>query len=244
MSPQSGLPHNNRVGDFDVFALPVILRETGPDARRGPRRPGQPARASRAQRRGPRPPRHRGRGRRRQRRRRRWRSTSSSPRSATTSAPTSSSWAGPTPSSSPAASARTRSAIRDGRLPRPRLVRHRARPGHERRTAQGERTRLGRRLARRRSGPCRRTRRSSSPGRPATCCKRQDVLIRKGDSNVRRPSDRQRGGHPEGGVDDRAQAADRRALPRRREEPRPARPDRAGRSSWSTRWARASARWS
>jgi acetate kinase len=28
-SPQSGLPHNNRVGDFDVFALPVILRETG-----------------------------------------------------------------------------------------------------------------------------------------------------------------------------------------------------------------------
>ena len=29
MSPQSGLPHNNRVGDFDVFALPAILRETG-----------------------------------------------------------------------------------------------------------------------------------------------------------------------------------------------------------------------
>ncbi|WP_422926144.1 acetate/propionate family kinase [Singulisphaera sp. PoT] len=29
MSPQSGLSHNNRVGDFDVFALPVILRETG-----------------------------------------------------------------------------------------------------------------------------------------------------------------------------------------------------------------------
>jgi acetate kinase len=29
MSPQSGLPHNNRVGDFDVFSLPVILRETG-----------------------------------------------------------------------------------------------------------------------------------------------------------------------------------------------------------------------
>jgi acetate kinase len=28
-SPQSGLPHNNRVGDFDVFALPVIMRETG-----------------------------------------------------------------------------------------------------------------------------------------------------------------------------------------------------------------------
>jgi acetate kinase len=29
MSPQSGLPHNNRVGEFDVFALPVLLRETG-----------------------------------------------------------------------------------------------------------------------------------------------------------------------------------------------------------------------
>ncbi len=29
MSPQSGLPQNNRVGDLDVFALPVILRETG-----------------------------------------------------------------------------------------------------------------------------------------------------------------------------------------------------------------------
>jgi acetate kinase len=29
MSPQSGLPHNNRVGDLDVFALPAILRGTG-----------------------------------------------------------------------------------------------------------------------------------------------------------------------------------------------------------------------
>ncbi len=29
MSPQSGLPNNNRVGDFDVFALPVLLRGTG-----------------------------------------------------------------------------------------------------------------------------------------------------------------------------------------------------------------------
>jgi acetate kinase len=29
MSPQSGLPHNNRVGEFDVFALPMLLRETG-----------------------------------------------------------------------------------------------------------------------------------------------------------------------------------------------------------------------
>src|SRR5208337_4120166 len=29
MSPQSGLPQNNRVGDFDAFALPVIMRRTG-----------------------------------------------------------------------------------------------------------------------------------------------------------------------------------------------------------------------
>jgi acetate kinase len=29
MSPQTGLPQNNRVGDFDPFALPVILRATG-----------------------------------------------------------------------------------------------------------------------------------------------------------------------------------------------------------------------
>ncbi len=29
MSPQSGLPQNNRVGDFDVFALPAILKGTG-----------------------------------------------------------------------------------------------------------------------------------------------------------------------------------------------------------------------
>ena len=29
MSPQTGLPHNNRVGDFDPFALPLIMRATG-----------------------------------------------------------------------------------------------------------------------------------------------------------------------------------------------------------------------
>jgi acetate kinase len=29
MTPQSGLPQNNRVGDFDPFALPVIMRATG-----------------------------------------------------------------------------------------------------------------------------------------------------------------------------------------------------------------------
>jgi acetate kinase len=29
MSPQSGIPQNNRVGDFDVFAIPAIMKETG-----------------------------------------------------------------------------------------------------------------------------------------------------------------------------------------------------------------------
>ncbi len=29
MSPQTGLPHNNRVGDFDPFALPVLMKATG-----------------------------------------------------------------------------------------------------------------------------------------------------------------------------------------------------------------------
>ena len=29
MSPQSGLPHNNRVGDLDAFALPFLMRSTG-----------------------------------------------------------------------------------------------------------------------------------------------------------------------------------------------------------------------
>ncbi len=29
MSPQSGLPHNNRAGDFDPFALPALMRATG-----------------------------------------------------------------------------------------------------------------------------------------------------------------------------------------------------------------------
>src|SRR5262249_53139845 len=28
-SPQSGLPHNNRVGDFNPFALPALMRATG-----------------------------------------------------------------------------------------------------------------------------------------------------------------------------------------------------------------------
>jgi acetate kinase len=29
MSPQSGLPQNNRVGDFDIYALPLLLKRTG-----------------------------------------------------------------------------------------------------------------------------------------------------------------------------------------------------------------------
>ena len=29
MSPQSGLPQNNRVGDFDPFALPLVMEKTG-----------------------------------------------------------------------------------------------------------------------------------------------------------------------------------------------------------------------
>ena len=29
MSPQTGLLHNNRVGDFDPFALPILLRKSG-----------------------------------------------------------------------------------------------------------------------------------------------------------------------------------------------------------------------
>ena len=29
MSPQTGLPHNNRVGDFDPFALPLVMKRLG-----------------------------------------------------------------------------------------------------------------------------------------------------------------------------------------------------------------------
>ena len=114
MSPQSGLPHNNRVGDFDVFALPVLLRETGltleqvldilanksglegmSGAGRDLRDIEAAAEAGNAD-------------------GARWPSTCSSPRPAITSAPTSSSSAGPTRSSSPAGSARTRSGSASG----------------------------------------------------------------------------------------------------------------------------------
>ena len=40
MSPQSGVPHNNRIGDFDPFALPVLMRATGQHTRTGAGRPG------------------------------------------------------------------------------------------------------------------------------------------------------------------------------------------------------------
>jgi acetate kinase len=29
MSPQGGLPNNNRVGDFDAYAIPVVMKRTG-----------------------------------------------------------------------------------------------------------------------------------------------------------------------------------------------------------------------
>ncbi len=29
MSPQSGVPQNNRVGDFDAFSLPMVMKHTG-----------------------------------------------------------------------------------------------------------------------------------------------------------------------------------------------------------------------
>ena len=29
MSPQTGLPHNNRTGDFDAFAIPIVMQQTG-----------------------------------------------------------------------------------------------------------------------------------------------------------------------------------------------------------------------
>ncbi len=131
MSPQSGLPHNNRVGDFDVFALPVMLPRDRQEPRRDPVDPGQSVGAGRAERRRARPPRHRGsRGRRqcpgRAGDRRLRRLDPPLPR---------------------CLSARAQRGRRDRlhrrnrrelgadplrRLPRPRLVRHRARPGAER----------------------------------------------------------------------------------------------------------------
>ena len=58
-SAQSGLPQNNRVGDFDPFALPVIMKHTGKSLDRSARDSGQPGRAAGAKRRQRRPARHR-----------------------------------------------------------------------------------------------------------------------------------------------------------------------------------------
>ena len=165
MSPQSGLPHNNRVGDFDVFALPVMLRETGKSLdeildilaeQSGLEGIGGAGATSATSRPRPTP----GNGRAQLAHRRVHRA-----RSATTWAPTSSSWAGPTPSSSPAGSARTRRGSARASAatsdwfgieldPRSNAVRARRAPA-SRPPAPASR-----------SGPCRPTRRSSSPGRP------------------------------------------------------------------------------
>ena len=126
MSPQSGLPHNNRVGDFDVFALPVLLRETGKSLEEIldilANQSGLEGLCGR-----PRPPRHRGgRGRRR-------RPGRAGDRRLHRLDP-------PLPGRLPARAGRgrrdrlhrrhRRELVADplGRLPRPRLVRHHARP--------------------------------------------------------------------------------------------------------------------
>ena len=45
MSPQTGLPHNNRVGDFDPFAIPLIMQADGQVAGPGARHAGREERA-------------------------------------------------------------------------------------------------------------------------------------------------------------------------------------------------------
>ena len=59
MSPQSGLPHNNRVGDFDVVRPAGADAGDRQDAGTAARRPGQPLRPAGAER-AQRPARHRG----------------------------------------------------------------------------------------------------------------------------------------------------------------------------------------
>ena len=58
-SGQSGLPQNNRVGDFDPFALPVIMKHTGKSLDRSACDAGQSGRTAWAQRRQRRSARHR-----------------------------------------------------------------------------------------------------------------------------------------------------------------------------------------
>ena len=66
-SAQSGLPQNNRVGDFDPFALPVMMKHTGKSLDEVLVDPGQPERAAGPQRHQRRHARHRRGGRGRQR---------------------------------------------------------------------------------------------------------------------------------------------------------------------------------
>ena len=140
ISPQTGLPHNNRVGDFDPFALPVVMKQTGKSLDEvlailanqsgllglsgvsGDMRDIDEAAATgnaRAQA-GP------GRLRRRA--------------CGTTSAPTWSNSAAPTRSSSPAASARTPADFRAAVCREPGGVGHRARRRRPTQSAQGEAT--------------------------------------------------------------------------------------------------------
>jgi acetate kinase len=92
MSPQSGLPHNDRVGDLDVFAALHVMRKRGLGVDEMEEaatcatcsRPPTPETRAPA-----------------------WRSTSSWTPQGTTSAPSSCAWAGSTSSAFPAGSART-----------------------------------------------------------------------------------------------------------------------------------------
>ena len=59
MSPQTGLPQNNRVGDFDPFALPLVMKRTGKSLDEVLDDAGHAGRAAGPERRQRRPPRHR-----------------------------------------------------------------------------------------------------------------------------------------------------------------------------------------
>ena len=133
MSPQSGLPHNNRVGDFDAVrpagadasdrqdrwrkCSTILANQSGLLGLSGVSSDLRDIEAG---------------GRRRQRAGAAGPRRLRRPACGITWAPTWSSWAGPTRSSSPAASARTASTIRDGRLRGPGRVGHRARSGGQR----------------------------------------------------------------------------------------------------------------
>ncbi len=167
MSPQTGLPQNNRVGDFDVFALPAAAQgrpasrsarcsTPWPTARAWSGSAG-PAATSATSRPPPRP------------------ATSgrnlaldvSSARSATTSGAYLVELGGADAVVFTGGIGENSTRIRERRLPRPRVVRDRARPARNA-AGRGRAGRLGRGFARRSSGPCRPTRRSWSPARSAT----------------------------------------------------------------------------